>query len=121
MLRSCPRCQRIHGYNEPCKCKRTPQTKTPDQALRSTSRWQKKREEIKDKSRWLCAVCLEEGIYNYTDLQVHHIQKLKDAPEKLLDDENLICLCRYHHEKADAGKISAEHLLKLARDREESQ
>lgn len=66
----------------------------------------------------MCAICLEEGIYNYEGIEVHHITKLKDAPDKLLDNENLICLCKRHHELADAGKIDAEHLRELARARE---
>jgi hypothetical protein len=66
----------------------------------------------------LCAICLEEGRYNYDNLEVHHITKLKDDADGLLDNYNLICLCKQHHELADAGKIDAEHLRELAKTRE---
>lgn len=118
MWKSCPKCGRIHQGNYRCNAGRLPRGKTPDQRLRSTNRWTLKAKEIKERSKWLCALCLEEGRYNYDDLEVHHITKLKDAPEKLLDDDNLICLCKYHHELADANKIDAEHLRKLAEARE---
>ena len=57
-------------------------------------------------------------MYTYDTLEVHHIQKLKDNEDGLLDNLNLICLCKHHHELADAGKIDAEHLRELARIRE---
>ncbi len=120
MLRSCGRCGKMHGYNQPCPVRTVRPRITPEQRLRSTSRWQSKRTEIKDKSKWLCALCLEEGRYNYEQLEVHHITKLKEDAERLLDDYNLICLCKHHHELADAGKIDAEHLVELAKMREEA-
>ena len=79
-----------------------------------------KREEIKKASKWLCAVCFEEGVYNYNSLEVHHITKLKDNLDGLLDDYNLICLCKHHHELADAGKIDADYLRELAKKRVEA-
>lgn len=117
--KSCSRCGKIHraGYN--CKPWRTNLPKANDQKLRSTQRWQDKSREIRDASRWLCAICKEEGTYNFNKLEVHHITKLKDDEEGLLDNYNLICLCKYHHELADAGKIDAEHLRELARRRED--
>ncbi len=88
--------------------------------LRSTNKWTNKSLEIREASKWLCALCLEDGIYNYNDLEVHHIERLKDNEERLLDNYNLICLCKRHHELADAGKINKQHLEELARNREES-
>lgn len=87
--------------------------------LRNTYKWRKKREEIKKESNYLCAVCKEEGRYNYEDIEVHHITKLKDAPEKLIDNYNLIPLCVTHHKLADEGKIDADYLRELAWRREE--
>ena len=120
MLKSCGKCGKVHGYNYRCNAGRIARTKTPDQRLRSTNRWTNKAIEIKERSKWLCAVCLTEGRYNYDDLEVHHIEKLKDAPEKLLDDDNLICLCKHHHELADAGKIDAGLLKELVETREKT-
>lgn len=120
MYRSCQKCGRIHDIRDVCRANTRPSApKTRDQELRSTQRWQDKSREIRDASRWLCAICEEEGIFNYNKLEVHHITKLRDDEEGLLDNYNLICLCKAHHEQADAGEIDAEHLRELARRREE--
>lgn len=122
MWKSCSKCGKIHKAGYKCPVAAIPQRgRTLDQKLRSTSRWQKKSEEIREKSKHLCALCREENVFTYNDIEVHHIEKLKDAPEKLLDNYNLVCLCKYHHELADAGKIEASHLLELAKAREEAE
>ena len=122
MWKSCSKCGRLHKYGAACPSPGPVVRRglTPDQKLRSTSKWQTKRNEIKDASNWLCAICLEQGVYTYNDIEVHHITKLKDWHEGLLDNYNLICLCKRHHELADEGKIDAEHLRELARSREEA-
>jgi len=117
--KSCSRCGRIHDANEKCPIK-SPRVypKTEDRQLRNSWEWQKKSREIREKANYLCEVCKQEGKYTYDLLEVHHINKLKDHPEGLLDNLNLICLCNYHHRLADAGEIKKEYLLKLAKDRE---
>ncbi len=65
----------------------------------------------------LCEVCKAQGVYNYNDLEVHHIEKLKDNPDGLLNDDNLICLCVYHHKQADAGELNADYLRELVKER----
>ena len=77
--------------------------------------------EIREKSNYLCAVCRDEGIYNYKDLDVHHIVKIVEDETLLLDNYNLICLCKKHHKEADLGKIEKDYLLRLARKREDKQ
>ena len=121
MYRSCNKCGRIHRADYVCTAGfRLPKPpKTRDQKLRSTQRWQEKSSEIREASHYLCAICQEEGVYNYNKTEVHHITKLKDDEEGLLDNYNLICLCKYHHELADEGQLDAEHLRELARRREE--
>ena len=88
--------------------------------LRSKSNWQSKRDEIKKASNYLCSVCKEQNIFTYDGLEVHHITKIEEDKERLLDNYNLICLCQEHHKQADAGKIDKEYLYKLARDREDT-
>ena len=63
-------------------------------------------------------MCRAQGRYTYTSLEVHHIAKLRDNPDGLLDDLNLICLCPEHHKQADAGRISKGYLKTLANNRE---
>lgn len=109
----------MHRATDTCSLKRQVIKKTADQKLRSTRRWTNKSAEIREKSKWLCAICLQEGRYTYDGLEVHHIEKLKDNEDRLLDNYNLVCLCKHHHELADEGKIKASYLEELARCREE--
>lgn len=79
--------------------------------------WTEKSKQIREDANYLCEVCKDKGIYNYRNVSVHHIEKLKDKPELWLEDDNLICLCKYCHRMADAGMIDKEYLKKLARHR----
>ena len=49
-------------------------------------------------------------------LSVHHIIPLAADFDKRLDDDNLITLCRYHHEQAERGTIPVARLRRLAAD-----
>jgi hypothetical protein len=55
------------------------------------------------------------GIATYTGLEVHHIEKLRENVDGLLDDDNLICLCGKHHKQADKGLIDKEYLKELVK------
>lgn len=92
--------------------------KTDIDNLRNTNDWHKKAEEIKEKASYLCEVCKDNNIYNYNNLEVHHIIKLRNNSNLLLDNNNLICLCWKHHRLADKGNIKIEYLQKLAATRE---
>lgn len=118
-LVSCGKCGKIHARGK-CTVKRI-YNKTDTDRLRSKSRWTQKAKQIKEESLYLCAVCRQQGIFTYNDLEVHHITKLKEDPGGLLEDYNLICLCTKHHKEADSGKIAAEYLRELARERAENQ
>ena len=89
--------------------------------LRQTNKWHSKSLEIRERSHWLCAVCFDQGIINHESLEVHHIRKLRDNPDGLLDDENLVCLCTTHHKQADDGLLDADMLRKLAQLRDSNQ
>lgn len=117
MLKSCSRCGKIHDYNY--KCNKGKKYKHNDiDKLRSSTRWTNKSIEIREASKYLCSVCLDQGILNYEDIEVHHIEKLQDRPDLLLENENLICLCKKHHKKADKGKLDKDYLLKLVKLRD---
>ena len=117
-MKSCGRCGKIHAYNEKCYVGKEYKKNRIDN-LRSKYAWTLKAEEIKRASNYLCAICLQEGIYTYDGLETHHIVKLQDNPDGLLDNYNLICLCKYHHKQADNGEIDKDLLLRLASEREE--
>ncbi|MCM1579170.1 MAG: HNH endonuclease [Ruminococcus sp.] len=81
--------------------------------FRSSAAWKKVREQAAERDLHLCRVCLREGRYD-TDIQVHHIISLAADFDKRCDIDNLISLCSYHHEKAEAGDIPADVLRELA-------
>lgn len=120
MKKSCSRCGRIHDANYICRegIERNANKYDYEEAkLRNTYKWHTKSQFVRADSNYLCAVCLDKGIYNYNNLEVHHIIKLKQDTDKLLDDYNLICLCSNCHKLADAGMIDRDYLLELARRR----
>lgn len=115
-LKSCSKCGRIHPRGYTCNVGRV-YTKTDESRLRSKYAWTQKAKQIKDDANGLCEVCKAQGVYNYNNLEVHHITKLRDDENGLLDDDNLICLCTYHHKQADSGEIKADYLRKLVKVR----
>jgi len=44
---------------------------------------------------------------------------LRDYPEGLLEDDNLIALCIDHHKQADKGEIDIDYLRYLVKLRDE--
>lgn len=117
MYKSCSRCGKIHDTRFKCNAGRV-YTGGQERKLRSSYAWTKKSEEIREKANWLCEVCRDRGVYTYDGLEVHHITKLSDDSSKLLDNNNLVCLCVEHHKQADNGEIDADYLRQLARHRE---
>lgn len=116
MFKSCSRCGQIHDYNYKCNKGKIYKHNDIDK-LRSTRQWTNKSIEIREASKYLCSVCLDEGIYNYEDIEVHHIARLQDRPDLLLENDNLICLCKKHHKLADKGKINKDYLINLVKKR----
>lgn len=112
MLRSCSKCGRVHDINFKCNAGRLP--KTDEQTLRNKNAWREKSLSIRERSFYLCAICKSKGDYTAKDIEVHHIRKLRDYPQGLLEDANLIALCIDHHKLADQGKIDPDYLRKLA-------
>ena len=118
MLKACPWCGRIHDSREDCG--RKPMKKyrrEENERGRNTRAWKRKAEQIKTDSHYLCENCLSQGVLTWDGLETHHIIKLRERPDLLLDDDNLVCLCEKCHKKADAGTISADFLRQLAKKR----
>lgn len=119
MYKSCNRCGKIHDINKRCyaneKFKKKP---TKANLFRKTKKWKRKAVAIKEESQYLCAVCKDNGVYNYQNLEVHHIESLEQDITRGLDDTNLICLCSQHHKQAERGEIDKEYLFKLAKERQ---
>lgn len=122
MLKACQYCGRIHAKDFDCGRKPARPSRYQHgsaEAGRYSYAFTMKSREIRERSGNLCAVCLDEGRLTYDALEVHHITKLRDAPDLLLEDGNLICLCRRHHEQADRGEIEPEKLRELASRRDQ--
>lgn len=124
MLRSCSYCGKIHDKKIICPQKknaiRKHQCKSNDKEnkFRWSGVWKRKAEEIKKRDRYLCQACLRQGYLEIHDLSVHHIVKLRDDFDRRLDNDNLITLCRSHHEQAETGAIEAAVLHAWAMEQE---
>lgn len=125
MLKTCKMCGVVEeGHICP---HRKSYRKTKDRQsdkFRNTAVWQKKRDEIKVRDRYLCQVCLRElyntiNIINHKSVEVHHITTINDDYNRRLDNDNLITLCSYHHKMADKGMIPKEELYNIVREIED--
>jgi 5-methylcytosine-specific restriction endonuclease McrA len=120
MWKACAKCGKIHEYNKKCYIGDTYRKKnTNANKFRATTQWKNKSEEVRIDSKYLCSVCLDNNIYTYDRLEVHHIEPIEHNYERRLDNYNLICLCNNHHRQAEEGKMDKEYLFKLAEKREE--
>lgn len=119
MLRSCAYCGRIHDSKHDCGKRPVKHSKRTSAELgRYSYAFEVKSKQIKERSHYLCAYCLLKGKFNSECLETHHIVKLRERPDLLLEDSNLICLCYEHHKQADQGRIDSNLLQKLACERE---
>ena len=116
MTKACGRCGRIHPYSFICTKGKT-YNGGEERKLRARNKWHEKSQQIREDAGRLCELHRSRGEYRYADLEVHHIEKLKDHPELLLEDSNLICLCQECHKEADAGRIPKQILWDIAADR----
>ena len=119
MKKLCSKCGEFHDINY--KCNKRIYMKKEEDKLRNTSRWNKKSKQIKEDAEYICEVCRDLGIhldrYSKRYVEVHHINKLREDPDNLLNDDLLICLCKKHHLEADKGKLSKEYLISLVKKR----
>ena len=90
MYRTCTICGGIH--HEDNMCKRYYKKNTKASKFRNSNAWIIKREQIKQRDKYLCQVCLKDSIYNSDDLQVHHIIPIDKDYDLKLDEDNLITL-----------------------------
>lgn len=123
-LVTCTHCGIVkRGHQCPYKKSRQREKDKASDKFRKTKAWTNKSIEIREKSKYLCAVCLE-GKYhttdwlNYKNLEVHHIVPVKEDYNRRLDNENLVCLCSFHHHMAENGQIPRNELFEMARKRE---
>ena len=119
-LVSCTRCGRIHGKGQ-CRLKPLPGRHRDSEAtqVHHSNDWTKKSLEVRDRDGSVCQFCLrKEKRICRTNLSVHHIVPLEEAPEKAYEGGNLITLCSFHHEQAEKGAIGREILREWAKENE---
>ena len=120
MLKACKYCGKIHTKDYQCEKKPTyNRIRNRDiDRFRNTQQWIDKRTHIKERDKYLCAACLN-NLYgtvrriNTNELSVHHIIPMAKAWELRLEDDNLITLCRFHHELAEKGVIKPLQLKEI--------
>lgn len=124
MLKSCKYCMRIHDSKIDCgkKPKRVKQGNDKDR-FRWTQAWQRKREEIKKRDKFLCQICIRElyetfDKYTYDNIEVHHAITLEEDFERRLDNDNLLTMCERHHEMAERFIIPREEILYIIAEQE---
>lgn len=122
MKKACPYCNQFHEINYVCPKRPQRQRNKAANAIvkfRNSKQWQYKRAYIRMRDRNMCRLCAigygNKPIAYVSEVSVHHIVPLSVDFNKRLDDDNLICLCSYHHELAENGKIPAILLKKLAK------
>jgi 5-methylcytosine-specific restriction endonuclease McrA len=54
--------------------------------------------------------CKAPNCHNIENLSVHHIIKVTERPDLVMDDSNLITLCRKHHEEAEAYDLKQQRI-----------
>ena len=117
MLKTCSVCGKIHDMNIVCK-RPTTKKETKANSFRKTNKWTEKSKSIRKRDKYLCKICLSgkyDTNYKYThkELEVHHIVPIEEDYSLRLDSNNLITLCRMHHEMAEKGKISRDELRSM--------
>lgn len=117
MLKACSRCGRIHKRGEKCSVKYMSAVHRRNEQIvkfRNAQAWKRMREHIKERDKYICMYCFRGSSagrrFNTMELSVHHITSLDEDFEKRLDEDNLITLCRQHHELAECGEITKEEL-----------
>lgn len=120
MKKACPYCNKFHDMD--FLCPKRPLRYKSNSAIvkfRNSVQWRRKRELIRMRDRNMCRLCAigygNKPVEYVSEVSVHHIVPLAADYSLRLDDDNLISLCRYHHELAENGKIPAELLKKLAK------
>ena len=119
MYKSCPNCGGIHTYSfGRCFINKSRYIDTSiTRFVHRSSKAKNLAKIVKEDSNGLCAVCLDDNVYNTKDLEIHHIIKIRSKPDMAYDEDNLICLCRFHHHMAENGLLKVSYLRKLVKKR----
>lgn len=115
MLKSSPKCGRVHEHNYNCKAITRINSGSLSNKFRNTQAWKKKRKIVFYRDKGLCQLCIRNlydtsgRAYNHKLIEVHHIEPIVEAYDLRLDECNLISLCTYHHKIADRGRYRRKY------------
>ena len=114
--RYCQVCRKIHEgrCEHPQQYGKYGKRNSAADKFRNSQSWRRKTAVILERDFHCCRLCASAGVVCTRDLSVHHIIPLAADFDKRLDDDNLITLCRYHHEQAERRDIPATRLRRLA-------
>ena len=116
MLKACSRCGKIHksgGCPIPAPPRYQQVRNSEADLFRNRKVWRRKADEILERDYHCCRICLSAGVINSRELSVHHIIPIAEDYDRRLDNDNLITLCRYHHEQAEQKRINRRKLLEI--------
>ena len=126
MLKACSICGRVHDRRLQCRPIQSKYSTNESQAshIRGSSHWKKLRAYIRGRDNNVCQLCLRNfpgtiRPYETDGLEVHHITKIEEDESKAFDEDNLISLCRVHHEMAEQGRVAAKDLVAIAKENNE--
>ena len=100
MKRACPYCGRIHDKRNECG-RANQHVRTEESKIRSARTWKKVKQLANERDGMMCVFCFAEGRINTQGLETHHIVPLHVDPARAYELENLVTLCRTHHEEAE--------------------
>ena len=111
MKKACPYCGRIHDKRNECGRAPVRHKRFSDaNNLRNKGAWKKVKKLANDRDGNMCVLCFLEGAFNVEELETHHIVPINDDPELAYELENLVTVCRRHHEIVEAlppGEVHA--------------
>lgn len=127
MLKACKYCGKIHDTHFDCGRKpvriRSRPADTKSRFFRRSESWTEKSREIRERDRYLCQICMRKLYgtvrqFNYDGLSVHHIVPVGKDYDRRLDNDNLLTVCRMHHEMCERGEIPREEQRRIAEEQE---
>ena len=128
MLKACKYCGKVHDTHYDCGRKPIRNRKrvrdSKSYYFRRSDAWTQKSQEIRERDGYLCQICIRKLYntlrqFNYDTLSVHHIVPINEDYDKRLDNDNLLTVCRMHHEMCEEGTISRLEQLEIAKEQEE--
>ncbi|NEY99252.1 hypothetical protein G4D62_08055 [Bacillus shackletonii] len=92
---------------------------------RTTQRWFKVRDYVRERDQHLCQLCVRNLYhtlqrYTFNNTQVHHVIPMKEDEDRNLwyNSENLLLVCKYHHDMCERGEVPREEQLEIVREQE---